>query len=304
MSAQYSSCRLGILAVLFGDGQIDLFAIPKVGQVYEDPEQSNRIVLDLSSQAEMSQLEYTKMRPQVSLPAEEAPSLGSCLEWLPSPPHDLILVSLALPESRAIGIALRFILWEGRPIKTYSMSWSGQHQQWQLAMQNHGYISKGLHVKQYTEFDSCRILSRPFMHSWSFSISMKADALCCRYLSSCLFLLTVLLPSKPSRHRECATRIAKQMVHTDDVCDLSANLSLYVGGMLDWICLHCEDSTRWAWQPETRSVDPNLGRFKCNSQCVLGPCRDCWECEWHVAEAPLYHSRTLSQYQNVGHQVS
>ena len=85
-------CRLGLLAVLFGDGVLHVLAVPDVSDVIAlavaqkfNPDQLARDPDSLSM--------LFRLKPQASALPLSKGCLGSCLEWLPSPPHDLLLVS-------------------------------------------------------------------------------------------------------------------------------------------------------------------------------------------------------------------
>lgn len=85
-------CSLGTLALLFGDGEIQLLSIPKPQSQPGTSDSSERDAGNGASD-HRSMCNPITIQPDVLLSKEDVPRLGSCMDWLSCPPYDLILVS-------------------------------------------------------------------------------------------------------------------------------------------------------------------------------------------------------------------
>ncbi len=84
--------RLGLLAAAQGSGEISIFSIPDPADalLQQDRVRKGKARAGFDSAAD----KLIQLAPCASAAPESlSGSLVSCLEWLPSPPHDLLLVS-------------------------------------------------------------------------------------------------------------------------------------------------------------------------------------------------------------------
>lgn len=77
-----------MLAVLYGDGRLEILAVPEPASLASniDPRLSN---------ARSGTQMLVRLKPVLTTPPDSISSLGSCIEWLPIAPHDLLLVRLS-----------------------------------------------------------------------------------------------------------------------------------------------------------------------------------------------------------------
>ncbi len=92
-------CRLGLLAVAQGSGHVSLFSVPDPAEALLQQDMVRKGKGRAGSDPAADKL------LQLAPCAEAAPdslsgSLVSCLEWLPSHPHDLLLVSFCKPHDK------------------------------------------------------------------------------------------------------------------------------------------------------------------------------------------------------------
>ena len=82
--------RLGLLAVVFGDGALEVVAVPDPHAL---PARAAADDVAESSSSSTQQPLLVRLRPKArAAPTALESSLGSCVEWLPAMPHDLLLV--------------------------------------------------------------------------------------------------------------------------------------------------------------------------------------------------------------------
>lgn len=93
---EFLACRLGLLAVLFGDGVLQVLAVPLVKDI-DALAVARKLLPEKVSKSRLEAMSMLlRLSPKASAQPVSKSCLGSCVEWLPSPPHDLLLVSFEL----------------------------------------------------------------------------------------------------------------------------------------------------------------------------------------------------------------
>jgi hypothetical protein len=84
-------CRLGLLAVAQGNGEVSIFSIPVPKEALLQRDRLSKGKRPAASESAADRL--IELAPCASAqPVTLSGSLASCVEWLPSAPHDLLLV--------------------------------------------------------------------------------------------------------------------------------------------------------------------------------------------------------------------
>lgn len=99
-----AACRLGLLAAALGDGTVRVWAVPHPAAVQQQLGSGG-------STGQAGQAPLVSLEPIALLSSRQlGGSMPACIDWLPSKPHDLLLVRLSTEVSKCV-----FLLLKGRP---------------------------------------------------------------------------------------------------------------------------------------------------------------------------------------------